>query len=227
MGQNKLEELKPLESQGEIFKVIIGHEDVKRIFKMSLSSENPVHILLVGPPASAKTLFMLELMKLQRSYFTLGSHSTKSGLVDYLFAKRPRFLIIDEIEHMNTKDTTALLSLMQTGILSETKHEKTRSTQLRTWVFGSCNSTDKLPRPLLSRFLVLRFKKYSYDDFKKISNNVLIMDGIDPELADYVSDVVWGKMNSKDVRDSIKIARLAKNKKDVDWLVQALKNYKR
>ena len=227
MGQNKLEELKPLESQGEIFKVIIGHEDVKRIFKMSLSSENPVHILLVGPPASAKTLFMLELMKLQRSYFTLGSHSTKSGLVDYLFAKRPRFLIIDEIEHMNTKDTTALLSLMQTVILSETKHEKTRSTQLRTWVFGSCNSTDKLPRPLLSRFLVLRFKRYSYDDFKKISNNILIMDGIDPELADYVSDVVWGKMNSKDVRDSIKIARLAKNKKDVDWLVQTLKNYKR
>ena len=227
MGQNKLEELKPLESQGEIFKVIIGHEDVKRIFKMSLSSENPVHILLVGPPASAKTLFMLELMKLQRSYFTLGSHSTKSGLVDYLFAKRPRYLIIDEIEHMNTKDATALLSLMQTGILSETKHEKTRSTQLRTWVFGSCNSTDKLPRPLLSRFLVLRFKKYSYDDFKKISNNVLIMDGIDPDLADYVSDVVWGKMNSKDVRDSIKIARLAKSKKDVDWLLQALKNYKR
>ncbi len=227
MGHNKLEELKPLESQSEIFKVIIGHEDVKRIFKMSLSSENPVHILLVGPPASAKTLFMLELMKLQRSYFTLGSHSTKSGLVDYLFAKRPRFLIIDEIEHMNAKDTTVLLSLMQTGILSETKHEKTRSTQLKTWVFGSCNSTDKLPRPLLSRFLVLRFKRYTYDDFKKISNNVLIMDGIDQEVADYVSDVVWGKMNSKDVRDSIKIARLAKTKKDVDWLVQVLKNYKR
>jgi Holliday junction DNA helicase RuvB len=227
VGQNKLEELKPLESQGEIFRVIIGYEDVKRIFKMSLSSENPVHILLVGPPASAKTLFMLELMKLQRSYFTLGSHSTKSGLVDYLFAKRPRYLIIDEIEHMNAKDTTVLLSLMQTGILSETKHEKTRSTQLRTWVFASCNSTDKLPRPLLSRFLVLRFKRYTYDDFKEISNNVLIMDGIDPELADYVSDVVWGKMNSKDVRDSIKIARLTKSKKDVDWLVQALKNYKR
>jgi Holliday junction DNA helicase RuvB len=227
VGHNKLEELKPLENQSEIFKVIIGHEDVKRIFKMSLSSENPVHILLVGPPASAKTLFMLELMKLQRSYFTLGSHSTKSGLVDYLFAKRPRFLIIDEIEHMNAKDTTVLLSLMQTGILSETKHEKTRSTQLKTWVFGSCNSTDKLPKPLLSRFLVLRFKRYTYDDFKKISNNVLIMDGIEQDIADYVSDVVWGKMNSKDVRDSIKIARLAKTKKDVDWLVQALKNYKR
>lgn len=227
MGQAKLDELKPLERQSEIFSIIIGYEDVKRIFKMSLSAEDPVHILLVGPPASAKTLFMLELMKLQRSYFALGSHSTKSGLVDYLFAKRPRYLIIDEIEHMNAKDTTVLLSLMQTGIISETKHNKTRSTELKIWVFGSCNSTDKLPKPLLSRFLVLRFKRYSYDDFKEISNNVLIMDGIDPELADYVSDVVWGKLNSKDVRDSMKIARLAKNRKDVDWLMQALKNYKR
>ena len=227
MGQSKLEELRPVENQRDIFNIIIGYEDVKRIFKMSLSSENTVHILLVGPPASAKTLFMLELMKLQRSYFALGSHSTKSGLVDYLFAKRPRYLIVDEIEHMNAKDTTVLLSLMQTGILSETKHEKTRSTQLKTWVFASCNSTDKLPKPLLSRFLILKFRRYSYDDFKEISNNVLILDGIDPELADYVSDVVWGRLNSKDVRDSIKIARLAKSKKDVDWLMQALRNYKR
>ena len=227
MGQNKLDELRPVENQRDIFNIIIGYEDVKRIFKMSLSSENTVHILLVGPPASAKTLFMLELMKLQRSYFALGSHSTKSGLVDYLFAKRPRYLIVDEIEHMNAKDTTVLLSLMQTGILSETKHEKTRSTQLKTWVFASCNSTDKLPKPLLSRFLILKFRRYSYDDFKEISNNVLILDGIDPELADYVSDVVWGRLNSKDVRDSIKIARLAKSKKDVDWLMQALRNYKR
>jgi Holliday junction DNA helicase RuvB len=224
--QGRLDQLRPFERQSEIFNTIIGYEDVKRIFKMALSSENPVHILLVGPPASAKTLFMLELMKLQRSYFTLGSHSTKSGLVDYLFTKRPRHLIIDEIEHMNAKDTTVLLSLMQTGILSETKHAKTRSTQLKTWVFGSCNSTDRLPKPLLSRFLVLRFKRYSYDDFKEISNNVLIMDGIDPELADYVSDAVWGKLSSKDVRDSMKIARLAKKKEDVDWLIQTLRNYK-
>ena len=73
---------------------------------MSLISDKPVHVLLVGPPASAKTLFMLECMKLQRSYFTLGSHSTKSGMIDYLFANRPRYLIVDEIEHMPIKDQT-------------------------------------------------------------------------------------------------------------------------
>ena len=82
----------------QLFSNIVGYEDIKKLFQLSLySRERPVHILLVGPPASAKTLFMLECMKLERSYFTLGSHSTKSGMIEYLFEKRPRYLIIDEI----------------------------------------------------------------------------------------------------------------------------------
>ncbi|HET8793416.1 MAG TPA: sigma 54-interacting transcriptional regulator, partial [Nitrososphaeraceae archaeon] len=114
-----------------LFQNIIGYEDIKKIFKMSLNSDKPVHILLVGPPASAKTLFMLELLNLERSYFTLGSHSTKAGMIDYLFDYRPRYLIVDEIEHMPYKDQTSLLSIMETGIITETKSQKTRSTQLK------------------------------------------------------------------------------------------------
>src|SRR6185436_8646397 len=138
-----------------IFDSIVGYSDVKKLFQMSLSSDKPVHILLVGPPASAKTLFMLECMKIERSYFTLGSHSTKSGMIDYLFEKRPRYLIVDEIEHMPMKDQTALLSLMETGIVSETKFQKTRNTQLKTWVFATSNGIDRMLTPLLSRFVVL------------------------------------------------------------------------
>src|SRR4029079_19203034 len=138
-----------------------------------LESDNPVHILLVGPPASAKTLFMLECIKLDRSYFTLGSHSTKSGMIDYLFQNRPKYLIIDEIEHMPIKDQTALLSLMETGIISETKHKKTRNTQLKTWVFATSNSTDQMLTPLLSRFMVLRFKQYKYEAFQEVAIHLL------------------------------------------------------
>ena len=105
------------QSDRSYFDSIIGFDDVKRLFGLSLESEKPVHILLVGPPASAKTLFMLECMKFNRSYFTLGSHSTKAGMIDYLFKNRPKYLIIDEIEHMPNKDQTALLSLMETCLL--------------------------------------------------------------------------------------------------------------
>ena len=210
----------------QLFDSIIGYNDVKRLFNLSFSSEKPVHILLVGPPASAKTLFMLSCMKLERSYFTLGSHSTKSGMMDYLFQKRPRYLIIDEIEHMPIKDQTALLSLMETGIIVETKYKKTRDTQLKTWIFATSNSTDQMLTPLLSRFMVLRFKQYKYEAFQQVAVHLLCREGISREIAIATAEIVWSKMKSKDIRDCVKIGHLAKTKDDVSWIAETLKNYK-
>lgn len=210
----------------QIFDNIIGYQDIKKLFNLSFSSEKPVHILLVGPPASAKTLFMLECMRLERSYFTLGSHSTKSGMLDYLFEKRPRYLIIDEIEHMPVKDQTALLSLMEAGIVAETKYQKTRKTQLKTWIFATSNNTERMLTPLLSRFLVLHFKQYKYESFHEVAVHLLCSQGTPKEIAAAVADAVWSKMKSKDIRDCIKIGHLAKTKDDINWIITTLQNYK-
>lgn len=209
-----------------LFENIVGYTDVKRLFHLSISSEKPVHMLLVGPPASAKTLFMLECMRLERSYFTLGSHSTKSGMIDYLFDKRPRYLIVDEIEHMPMKDQTALLSLMEAGIISETKFQKTRNTHLKTWVFASSNATDRMLTPLLSRFVVLHFKQYSLGSFHEVCAHILGREGVSPDVATAIAEAVWTKLKSKDIRDCIKIGRLAKTKEDVEWIVQTLRAHK-
>lgn len=209
----------------QLFDSIIGYSDVKRLFNLSFSSEKPVHMLLVGPPASAKTLFMLSCMKLERSYFTLGSHSTKSGMMDYLFQKRPRYLIIDEIEHMPIRDQTALLSLMETGIIVETKFKKNRNTQLKTWIFATSNSTDRMLTPLLSRFMVLHFKQYKYETFQEVAVHLLCREGISREIAIATAETVWSKMKSKDIRDCIKIGHLAKTKDDINWIAQTLRNY--
>ncbi len=209
----------------DLFDSIVGYDDIKKLFQLSFGSQRPIHILLVGPPASAKTLFMLGCMKLDRSYFTLGTHSTKSGMVDYLFEKRPRYLIIDEIEHMSIRDQTALLSLMETGIIAETKHMKTRNTQLKTWVFATSNQTNHMLTPLLSRFMVLHFKQYKYENFLDISIHMLAQEGITKDVANEVAAQVWQKMKSKDIRDCIKIAHLAKTKNDVDWIVETLLKY--
>ncbi len=88
--------------------------------------------------------------KLERSYYTVGSSSTKSGIFDCLFERRPRYLIIDEIEKMSKRDQASLLGLMESGLLSELKHRQQRMTQLKTWVFASANNADKLLAPLLS-----------------------------------------------------------------------------
>lgn len=214
-----------LQYEYDLFDNIIGYNDIKKLFFLSFESQRPIHILLVGPPASAKTLFMLGCMKLDRSYFTLGTHSTKSGMVDYLFEKRPRYLIIDEIEHMSIRDQTVLLSLMETGIIAETKHMKTRNTQLKTWVFATTNETNHMLTPLLSRFMVLHFKQYKFENFLDISIHMLGREGIAKDIAYEVATQVWHKMTSKDIRDCIKIAHLAKTKDDVNWIVETLLRY--
>ena len=91
-----------------LFENIIGYDSIKKIFLFAIRSHLPVHILLIGPPGSAKTLFLMECMKIQRSYFTSGGHGTKAGMLDSLFKHRPWSLIIDEIEYMPFKDQAAL-----------------------------------------------------------------------------------------------------------------------
>jgi holliday junction DNA helicase RuvB len=215
-----------LEQSDLLFENIVGYDDVKKIFNYALNSSLPVHILLVGPPGSAKTLFLMECMKLARSYFTLGSHSTKAGMLDYLFNHRPKNLIIDEIEYMAIKDQAALLSLMETGILSETKIEKTRKSVMRTWVFASCNNEKKLLTPLLSRFFVLYFKKYDYKTFERISNHILSREcNLDLDISTLIANLVWNKLKSRDIRDCMKIGRICKNKEDVNMIVKILRRY--
>jgi MoxR-like ATPase len=199
-------------SKQGLFDDIVCFEDVKLLFEMAIKAERPVHLLLCGPPSSGKSLFMSCLTRLERSYYTVGSSSTKSGIFDYLFEYRPRYFIIDELEKMNKKDQTSLLNLMESGILSELKHNQKRSTQLKTWVFASCNNTNKLLLPLLTRFRDIHFKPYTEGEFVKIVVNVLDRkEGVDRDIALLIADGVYNRLKGTNIRECVRIARLAKN----------------
>jgi MoxR-like ATPase len=199
-------------SKHSLFDDIVGFDDVKLLFEMSIKAERPVHLLLCGPPSSGKSLFMNSLTRLERSHYSVGSSSTKTGIFDYLFEYRPRYLIVDELEKMNKKDQTSLLNLMESGILSELKHNHKRSTQLKTWVFASCNSTDKLLPPLLTRFRDIHFKPYTEEEFVEIVVNVLDREeGVDRDIALLIADGVYNRLKSSNIRECVRIARLAKN----------------
>ena len=113
---------------------------------------------------------------------------------------------------MNEKDQTSLLNLMESDILTELKHKQQRTTQLKTWVFASCNSTDKLLPPLLTRFRVIHFKPYTKEEFVEIVVNVLDREeGVDREIALLIANGVYNRLKSTNIRESVRIARLAKN----------------
>lgn len=211
----------------DLFEEICGLNDIKSLFRRAISSEKQIHILLVGPPASAKSLFMENLMKLEDSFFTLGSQSTKAGMVDALFERRPRFLVVDEIGEMSEKDQTVLLSLMEGGTVSETKYRRSREINLMTSVFATANSTDNLLAPLLTRFSVLHLKPYSFEEFQEITRMVLYReDGVESDIADEIAHVVWTKMNSRNIRDCVRLSRMANNSMDdLNQIVDTLVKY--
>jgi len=208
----------------DLFKPIVGYDDVKELIKRSLQSEKPVHVLLVGLPGTAKTLFLLEIEKLPGAYRIIGSGATKVGLGEALLEAKPRYLIIDEIDKMKREDLSILLSLMEEGRIKIDKHGVHIDEELKCWVFASANYLHKLPQELISRFLVLNFKEYSEDEFIKVAKNVLVMrEGVDEELAEYIARKVV--KFSRDVRDAVKIARLSKTKEDVDRVIDVVLKY--
>ncbi|HCP60782.1 MAG TPA: AAA family ATPase, partial [Dehalococcoidia bacterium] len=170
-----------LEIPDDLFDVIEGYPEIKDLIMTVLQSDKPVHLLFTGVPSSAKTMFLLELARLGAPYI-LGSQATKAGLAAVLFDTEPEILLVDEVDRINSRDIAVLLSLMETGIVSETKYGKRRLVKIMTRVFATSNTT-RMPPELLSRFMVLRFAPYSYQDFLTVASNVLVKrEGVDKEL---------------------------------------------
>lgn len=51
-------------NKSDAFRGVIGHTDIKKILNNAIHSKKPVHILLVGPPGTAKTMFLLDINRL-------------------------------------------------------------------------------------------------------------------------------------------------------------------
>ncbi len=206
------------------FENIVGNVDTKLILNKAILSRKPVHVLLVGKPGCAKTMFLTEIIhSIKESYLIVGSNSTKAGLVNQLFERRPKFLLVDELDKMSGNDQTSLLHLMETGIISETKFRKTRQMQLTSWVFATANSCKKISVPLLSRFLVLEIPEYTIEQFTEIAVSRLTKEKVDKQVASVIAEKVWNELESKDIRDVVKVARLTETVEDIPFIIRMMK----
>ena len=209
----------------DLFSPIEGYEEVKELIRRVLRSKKPVHILFTGVPSSAKTMFLIELSKMGAVYI-LGSQATKAGIADTLFDLKPKLLLVDEIDRIGSKDIAILLSLAETGIVSQTKHGQRRELKLQTKIFAASNSMD-MPAELISRFLVLRFAAYAQAEFAKVTTSILVKrEGVEPELARYIANRVWQMQSSfPDPRQAVRLARLAGTREEIDKLIQVLNRF--
>jgi Holliday junction DNA helicase RuvB len=214
----------------QIFGNILGYEGVKRTFIRSLNSEQPVHLLLVGPPGQAKTLFLkciVETFGEKKAFFTVGGNASKSGLIDVLFDMQPKYLLVDEIEHLKPEYQTTLLSLMETGIITQTMHKRIRQAHLKIWVFATSNSTKKLSEPLLSRFRVMYLNEYEFSQFYEIAVKKLLAEGLHKKAAHEIAISVWEQLTNPNIRNCVQIGRLVKNEPDIEMAIaDEIQNFK-
>jgi Holliday junction DNA helicase RuvB len=208
-----------IDTSKPLFDSIIGYEEQKEILKRVLESDKPIHVLLLGSPATAKTLFLLELTKIPNSIY-LTPYITYSGLFSYLDLE-PKLILIDQLDNLKYPDVYRLLiDLCEYGIITKTSYNEKISKIVKTKVIATANSTKKIPQALLSRFLILQFKKYSEDEFINISKQLLKDYPLSEDVKDYIIEKC---KNSLDVRNVLKLANIVKTKEDVDKFMKFIR----
>jgi Holliday junction DNA helicase RuvB len=213
------------------FDDILGYDDLKELLTKCLTIKDSCNVLLSGPPASSKTIFLLSVQKeVSNACFIDGANASGPGLIDYLFEHPETHVIcIDELDKLKKGDQTTLLNLLETGTLSTTKVRKTRSIRMEgVKVFATSNDVDRLIGPLRSRFLELELPEYTWDNFLQVTQKLLQnRHGLDETTSGKIAQVVWSQLKTRDIRDVLAIAKLTKSSEDVEFIATTLQKYKR
>src|SRR5919112_5686084 len=166
----------------------------------AIVSKESISILLCGPPASSKTIFLMEIMRgLDNACYIDCTNTTGAGLINKLFNSTINYLLLDEIEKMSKKDQNVLLNVIETGMLVETKVSKTRSKQMKNLkVFATTNNVNVLSRPLRSRFMEFYLPEYTFEQFSEIARRLLDKrSGHSNQVADEIAAAVWNEIKSR------------------------------
>jgi len=199
----------PIPADG-LFGDIIGHEDVKELLIACLLAEKPVHVLLAGPPALAKTLFLWDIERAagERAIWLVGSATSKAGLWDLVAERQPQVILIDELDKMNAADTAALLSMMEGGRLVRAKKGRELDLFNPLRVIAASNRLHMLSPELRSRFAIRQMNPYRRPEYLTVVKGVLVRrENLDQELAEEIANRLDGL--SQDVRDAVRVGRLA------------------
>jgi len=111
----------------DMFDVVEGYDDLKEFILASLNADEPVHILLVGSPGTAKSLLLSEIERLEGARYIPMGTATKVGIRDILFEEMPRYLIVDDLDKLSDKGARAGFSPLQTGFQGFTRSLSTAS----------------------------------------------------------------------------------------------------
>jgi Holliday junction DNA helicase RuvB len=201
---------------------IQGYDDIKEIVRRALDAEDNYNLLFIGPPASAKTLFQLGILKCREGVYFDGPNST-NRILDVLEENMPKIICIDELDKMPKQFQEKLLNFMESGHIKVDQMRRQYDFKITgAKVFAAGNEISKLSRPLQSRFRRMYLPPYTEEQFLEVSVKVL------PKLkiAHVIGKAVWKQRG--DIRDVISIGKLVRKNdgpEEVEQILATMNKY--
>ena len=125
------------------FDSIQGYDDIKNIVRRALDSEDNYNLLFTGPPASAKTLFLLGILESRKGVYFDGSNTT-SRILDVLQEQRPKIICIDELDKLSRQFQNQLLNFMESGRIKVDQMKRRYDFEIKgAKVFATCNEINR------------------------------------------------------------------------------------
>ncbi|MGB6533909.1 MAG: hypothetical protein WBF33_37990 [Candidatus Nitrosopolaris sp.] len=94
---------------------IEGYDDIKDIVRRALDAEDNYNLLFIGPPASAKTLFLLGILDIRKNGVYFDGSNTTNRILDVLEEERSKIICIDELDKMPRTFQNQLLNFIESG----------------------------------------------------------------------------------------------------------------
>jgi replication-associated recombination protein RarA len=155
------------------FGSIEGYQDLKDIIERALETDDNYNLLLAGPPASSKTLFLMGILAIRKDAVYFDGSNTTSRILDVLEEKRPKIILLDELDKMGKSWQNQLLNFMESGRVDVEQQRKQCHFEIkRAKVFATANDISRLSKPLQSRFRKLFLPRYSEAQFLEVSEKV-------------------------------------------------------
>jgi DNA polymerase III delta prime subunit len=204
---------------------IEGYDDIKDLVRRALDSDENYNLLLIGPPASSKTLFLMGILDIRKDAIYFDGSNTTNRILDVLEEKRPKIILLDELDKMGKSWQTQLLNFMESGRVDVEQQRKQYHFEIKgAKVFATCNEINRLSKPLQSRFRKIFLPRYTEEQFLDVSEKVLSKTS--PCIARYIGATVWKSQG--DIRDVISIGKLVRKSdgpREIEQIMNTMTKY--
>jgi len=216
---------------GDLLDGIVGLDDVKELIMMVVGAPRPAHLYLWGGPGSAKSAILYSLERLPNSEVIDSTMATRSGIADFLIDRRPRFLIVDEMDKLDGNGYDALLTVMSEGRVIKTKSrgiDARVDIEMPTYVIGAGNSLGRLPDVIISRMkpFIIHLGEYERKESLDMMEGILREKAINPALAPIIARKLVVERDERDPRAAIQLARTCQTVEDVEKALRTLDKYR-